>query len=59
MKTTLTQSCVSYIIPEYCTDIERRMAHVHAPRRVRKATVMKAKGKTEGAGPLFDDTLTI
>lgn len=38
---------------EYCADIERRMAHVREPQRVRKQTIIKARGKTEGAGPLF------
>jgi len=38
---------------EYCADIERRMAHVREPARVRKQTIVTARGKTEGAGPLF------
>ena len=39
---------------EYQADIAVRMAHVFAPARERKATIAKAKGKTEAAGPLFD-----
>jgi hypothetical protein len=40
---------------EYQADIVRRMAHVYAPTRERRATIAKAKGKVEGAGPLFDE----
>jgi hypothetical protein len=40
---------------EYRADIARRMEHVYAPASARKITIAKAKGKTGGAGPLFDD----
>lgn len=40
---------------EYQADITRRMAHVFAPDRERRATIIKAKGKTQDAGPLFSE----